>query len=103
MRPSNLQVIGNELAIVWQDGSETYLHAEQLREHSPSAENVGEVDILGQRHGGEPARKHPGVGIRAWHAVGNYAIRIEFTDGHRTGIFSWDFLRKLDERLKSKE
>lgn len=28
--------------------------------------------------------------------VGNYAIRIQFSDGHSTGIFSWDYLREID-------
>jgi DUF971 family protein len=31
--------------------------------------------------------------------VGNYALRIVFSDGHRTGLFSWDYLRRIDPRL----
>ncbi len=93
--PLNIQVIGTELAIAWNDGAESYLSAEDLRAASPSAETQGERDILGQRHGGGGPRKFPDVMISGWEPVGNYAIRIDFSDGHRTGIYSWEYLRSL--------
>ena len=66
------------------------LPAELLRVYSPSAEVRGHSDAerilqTGKRH----------VGIDRIEAVGNYAIRIVFDDGHDTGIFSWSFLRDL--------
>jgi DUF971 family protein len=33
--------------------------------------------------------------------VGNYAIRIHFSDGHNTGIYSWDYLREIEPEEKS--
>lgn len=94
--PKNIELIGNELAILWEEGKETYLKATHLRQHSPSAENIGEKDIFGTQYGGEKNKEHSRVQILGWDWVGNYGIQIEFSDGHRTGIFSWDYLQKLE-------
>ena len=74
-------------------GDETAtLPAELLRVYSPSAEVRGHSDAERVLQSG---KKH--VGIRQIEAVGNYAIRIVFDDGHDTGIYSWVFLRDLVE------
>jgi DUF971 family protein len=96
--PRDLQIVGTFLAVTWEDGTESFLSGEYLREHSPSAENMGEVDILGQRWGGDGPRRFPGVGVAGLERIGNYAVTMEFTDGHRTGIYSWDYLRGLADR-----
>ena len=93
--PKQIQLIGNELAIIWPDGREDYLDGEFLRANSPSAETMGEIDVLGNRWGGDGSRVFPGVTIQNFQHVGNYAIRPVFSDGHQTGIFSWTYLRKL--------
>lgn len=95
--PRDLQIIGDFVAITWDDGREQCLRAELLRELSPSAENMGEVDILGQRWGGDRPRRFPGVTVTGLSRVGNYAVTFEFSDGHRTGIYGWDYLRAMDE------
>lgn len=96
--PEDLQLIGAELAIRWADGREDYFTGEFLRQHSPSAENVGEKDIFGNQYGGNGPREFPGVTIEGWQYQGNYAVRFDFSDGHRTGIYSWEYLRKLGEK-----
>ena len=93
--PANIQLIGQEIAIVWADGVESYFGFEQLRAASPSAETQGERDIFGQQYGGQGPKKFPGVQVLGWEQVGNYAIRFDFNDGHRTGLYSYDYLRKL--------
>lgn len=93
--PANLQLIGQEVAIVWDDGQESYLTFEKLRAASPSASNQGEQDILGNRYGGDGPKQFAGVTVIGWERVGNYAIRFDFSDGHRTGLYSFDYLRKL--------
>ncbi len=80
----------NLLEIDFDDGSAISLPAEFLRVESPSAEVQG--------HG--PGQKiivagKQSVGITAVEPTGNYAIRIVFSDGHDTGIFSWDYLLTL--------
>ena len=72
------------------DGSRFELPFEFLRVHSPSAEVQG--------HGGEggtlPVGKQD-VAITGIEPVGNYAVRIRFSDGHDTGLYSWDWLHSL--------
>lgn len=81
------------LEIDFDDGQSFILPAELLRVESPSAE------VQGHGPGGKtlvPGKRN--VGIAGVEAVGNYAIRIRFDDGHDTGIFSWTYLRELGER-----
>ena len=93
--PVNIQLIGQEIAIVWDDGAESYFTFEKLRAASPSAANLGETDIMGNKYGGDGPKKFPGVEVTGWAQIGNYAIRFDFSDGHRTGLYSYDYLRKL--------
>jgi DUF971 family protein len=93
--PVNIQLIGDEVAIVWDDGAESYFGSERLRAASPSAETQGERDILGIQYGGDGPKKFPGVRVLDWEQIGNYALRFDFSDGHRTGWYSFDYLRKL--------
>ena len=93
--PQNIQLIGNEIAIHWPDGNEDFFDVAFLRKHSPSAENVGEPDIFGKVHGGNPQSEYSGVTVTGWDFVGNYAIRFTFSDGHNTGIYSWKYLKEL--------
>ncbi len=100
MRPAkNMQIIGHEVALLWEDGAEHYLTGEYLREESPSAENKGETDIFGVLHGGDGPRRFPGVTVTGWKFVGNYAVAFEFSDGHKTGIYSWDYLRRIADEF----
>ncbi|MBH53686.1 MAG: hypothetical protein CMI18_05000 [Opitutaceae bacterium] len=99
-RPKGVQIIGQEIAILWQDGEEDYFPMAFLREFSPSAENIGEMDILGNVHGGTGPQKYPGVTVQSWGFMGNYAIRFDFSDGHDTGLYSYDYLIGLREHLK---
>ena len=99
--PKQIQLIGNELAIIWPDGREDYLNGEFLRANSPSAENKGEVDVLGNRWGGDGPRVFPGVTLTDFQRIGNYAIRPRFSDGHQTGIFSWVYLLELGRKSRA--
>jgi DUF971 family protein len=99
MKPKDVQLIGTELAIVWEDGSESYFPSEFLRKHSPSAQNIGEKDIFGQQYGGDGPKAFPGVTIQGWEFRGNYAIRPIFSDGHSSGLFSWNLLKELEAEL----
>lgn len=100
--PKEIQIIGTELAIRWRDDREDYIPVERLRAASPSAENVGERDILGQIHGGTAQTEFPGVEVRNWRQVGNYALQFTFSDGHQTGIYSFRFLQQLSDALDGK-
>lgn len=93
--PTNIQIIGQEIAIAWDDGTESFFSFEKLRAASPSASNMGERDILGNQYGGGGAKNFPGVQVLGWERVGNYALRFDFSDGHRTGLYSFDYLRQI--------
>ena len=95
--PTRIDVIGNTLALYWPNGEESFIEAPLLRTHSPSAENKGETDIFGKVSGGQEKTEYPNIKILKVSPIGNYAIRILFSDGHSTGIFSWDYLRQLEK------
>ena len=92
--PKDIQLIGDEVAIAWADGAETFVRQDELRRMSPSAETQGERDLFGNQYGGA-RREYRGVRVTGWERIGNYAIRFEFSDGHGTGLYSYDYLRTL--------
>ena len=96
--PAHIELVGNEVAIRWSDGVESYFTGEFLRAASPSAENTGERDVLGWQIGGDPRTSFPGVTVVRWERIGNYAICFEFSDGHRTGLYTYEYLRRLHDR-----
>ncbi len=95
MTPQRIELIGGEVAIIWSDGSEQYIPMEKLRAASPSAENTGERDLLGKKIGGTDQKTFPGVTVKDWRMVGGYAIQFDFSDGHNTGLYAFDFLKAL--------
>lgn len=98
MRITDLQIIGHELALKWEDGGESYIPLETLRRACPCAGCQGEMDILGQRHHGPEIPLTP-ASFRLLRAqpVGGYAVQPTWADGHNAGLFSFDYLRKLGE------
>lgn len=94
-RPNNIAAVGNEIAIVWDDGTESFIAMDRLRALSPSAENIGERDLLGVQYGGTDRKDFTGVTVTGWHIIGGYAVQFDFSDGHDTGIYSFDYLRGL--------
>ena len=93
--PKNIQAIGDEIAILWDDGKESFFKMENLRAESPSAENKGESDLMGNKIGGTDQTSFPGVKITNWEIIGGYAIQFNFSDGHNTGIYSYELLLEL--------
>ncbi len=101
--PRSIQAIGNEIAILWEDGTESFYPMETLRAASPSAENRGEQDLLGNIIGGTDQKEFPGVTVTGWVPVGGYAVQFHFSDGHQTGLYSFDYLRGLAEALEKRK
>lgn len=84
--------VSRALEVAFDDGASFRLPCEYLRVESPSAEVQGHGP--GQRVL-VPGKKH--VNILAIEPVGNYAVQLQFDDGHATGIYSWSLLRALGE------
>ena len=92
MTPSTIKLHKKSavLELGYADGTGAHLEAELLRVYSPSAEVRGhgvgqEVLQIGKRY----------VAVEAIEAVGNYAVRLTFDDGHNSGLFSWETLYDL--------
>jgi DUF971 family protein len=86
----NLHQHSRMFDIAFDDGRAFSMPVEYLRVHSPSAEVRGhgpgqEVLQVGKRD----------VNIQAIEPVGMYAVKLVFTDGHDTGIYSWEYLYDL--------
>ncbi len=81
------------LELVYKNGSKVSLAAEYLRVFSPSAELRGHA---GDKHK-FPAGKAR-VAITHVEPQGNYGIKLHFSDSHRTGIFTWQYLMQLGNK-----
>ena len=84
---------GRLLAVAFDDGRRFDLPAEYLRVTSPSAEVQG--------HAPHERKTVPGkrdVAIREIVPTGNYAVRLVFSDGHSSGIYTWTYLAELGDQ-----
>lgn len=98
MRPVDLQVIGTELAIRWDDGSESYIPLSRLRRHCPCATCAGEKDVFGNLYKGPDRPLTPqSTVLRDINPVGGYAVQPVWGDGHNTGLYTFEQLRRLGE------
>ncbi|HMN95873.1 MAG TPA: DUF971 domain-containing protein [Phycisphaerales bacterium] len=90
------------LSIEWSDGRRSFYPIAHLRRHSPSAD----ARQLRAELASNPLTVLPASASRRGadgpltaldaELIGNYAVRIVFSDGHRTGIYSWSYLREID-------
>ncbi|MBZ9937904.1 DUF971 domain-containing protein [Mesorhizobium sp. BR1-1-16] len=78
------------LSVAFDNGSAYTFSAEFLRVTSPSAEVQGHTPSQRQTVPGKID-----VAIRSIDPVGNYAVRLNFDDGHHTGLFSWKYLAEI--------
>jgi len=99
MRPLDLQPIGNELAIKWADGSESFITLEALRRACPCAGCKGEMDIMGNLYKGpEQTLTAKAFELVKLVNVGGYAVQPVWADGHNTGIYSFDYLKRVADQ-----
>ena len=80
-----------ELVAAFDDGTSGAVDYVRLREESPSAE------VQGHGSGPKPVQAPVPSDIKVERAepVGRYALRIFFSDGHSSGLYTWDLLRRL--------
>jgi DUF971 family protein len=96
LQPSRIEVIGQELALAWNDGRESFVALEKLRRACPCAACGGEPDVMGNVD-----RPHVSYGphsfeLRDFRLVGGYALQPVWNDGHDTGLYTFRQLRSLD-------
>lgn len=101
MRPVDLQVIGSELAIKWEEGKESFIALEALRRACPCAGCMGERDVLGNLHKGPEQSLSPrSFQVVRLGTVGGYGIQPVWGDGHSTGIYSFEYLDRILRNLQ---
>lgn len=88
-----LDRLTRRLSLRYEDGRQFELPCEYLRVHAPSA------DVSGLQPKLEVYKES--VNIDQLEPVGSYALRIFFDDGHKSGIYSWDYLTELAENQSS--
>ena len=104
-RPEHLDLQKDRgLTVRWRDGSTSFYPVAYLRRLSPSAEARSMREELESN----PLAVLPSSAVSdgpltavGADLVGNYAIRIRFSDGHDTGIYSWVYLREIDPQRGS--
>jgi DUF971 family protein len=102
LEPTNIQQIGNELAIHWNDGMESFLDLQYLRRACPCAACGGEPDVLGNIIRPSVSYSDNSFELRGFQIVGGYAVQPRWADGHETGIYSFQYLRRIAQPLTSK-
>ena len=96
LEPKNIEQIGNELAIQWSDGSESFFPLRFLRSACPCAACGGEPDVLGNVVRPEVAYSDRSFELAGWSKVGGYALQPTWGDGHNTGLYTYQYLRRID-------
>lgn len=107
-QPQSVDVsLSQGVTIVWIDGRQDHFSIASLRAACPCA-TCADLHHTGDRSTAVPppeARPNPlqifkptGSRLLAVHPVGRYALQFEFSDSHKTGIFTWEYLRELGDR-----
>jgi DUF971 family protein len=94
VQPANVELREDStaLAVTWPDCGTRLLGAETLRRASRAASEVR------RRIEGIELAIPPGLHVSAVEPIGNYALRLSFSDGHDRGIYPWSYLRELTEQ-----
>jgi DUF971 family protein len=106
--PKSVDVsLSQGVTIVWNDGREDRFSIASLRAACPCA-TCADLHHTGDRSTAVPppdAKANPlpmfkptGASLLAVQPVGRYALQFEFSDSHKTGIFTWEYLRELGGR-----
>lgn len=103
LEPTNIQQIGHELAIQWNDGTESYFKLEMLRRVCPCAACGGEPDVLGNIARPLVSYNEKSFELTGFQVVGGYALQPRWADGHNTGIYSFTYLRRLSQSSRAQD
>ncbi|MGH9486418.1 MAG: gamma-butyrobetaine hydroxylase-like domain-containing protein [Terriglobales bacterium] len=102
-QPSSVDVsLTQGVTIAWSDGLSSHYTVPQLRAACPcatctDAHHTGDRSTAVAAPGSElfPMFKPSGATLTGVQPVGRYALQFEFSDGHKTGIFTWEYLREI--------
>ena len=97
LHPLRAEVIGEEFAIAWSDGAESFIPLDLLRRNCPCASCGGEPDVMGNVERPQVSYGAHSFEMRGFRHVGGYALQPEWNDGHNTGLYTFRQLRALGE------
>jgi len=98
MVPKQIKIKKENLFIKWDDESESFIKLKYIRDECPCANCKGETILLKTYKPVKPSSTNPEMYlVKDIQTVGGYAIQITWKDDHNTGIYTWEYLRKLDE------
>ena len=98
MSPKQIKIADKtKLNIKWDDENESSIDIKYLRDECPCANCKGETILMKTYRPAKKGELPPeAYKIKNIEPVGGYAIQITWKDGHNTGIYSWEYLRQLD-------
>ena len=105
-KPQKLELISDEvLSVIWDDGHQSVYFAKDLRKKCPCAQCEQEKKkACTEQSRSEKGKKSSlpvisvslkNVQIKGWQRIGRYAIKFFFSGGHRTGIYTYEYLRSI--------
>jgi DUF971 family protein len=89
-------LVGNELALVFDDGFEAYLALPMLRRACPCAACQGEPDAFGRIVRPRVEHGPKAFDLVKFEQVGGYALQLHWGDGHSSGIYTYEYLRRIN-------
>ena len=97
MKPVQIKLVEKKILLIkWDHNLESKIGLKYLRDECPCANCKGETILLKTYRPPKPNMLSPEMyKIQNIQPVGGYAIQVRWTDGHNTGIYSWDDLEKL--------
>lgn len=99
MKPKQIKILNKDsIYIKWDNDKETNISLKYLRDECPCANCKGETILLKTYRPPKLNISTPEMyQVKNLELVGNYAIKINWKDGHDTGIYSWEYLSQLQE------
>ena len=95
------QLSKSELSVTWNDGHHSIFTMQTIRDGCPCAGCKGESVLFHSYVPPDPERNTPGrYDLKGVEAVGGYALKFSWGDGHDMGIYTWEHLRSLCECLE---
>lgn len=106
LTPLSLQLVRDDLAIVWSDDRNDRIPVRDLRKHCPCATCKVARDEAAAKPSAatllpvlSAAEARP-LKLTGMQPVGNYAYAVQFSDGHNSGIYTFEHLRRLGEQQR---
>tara|TARA_Y100001960_G_scaffold323788_1_gene402826 strand:+ start:49 stop:339 length:291 start_codon:yes stop_codon:yes gene_type:complete len=93
-----VNLFANEIAIKWENKTETIMLYKKLRELCPCAFCSGEKDVLGNVYKGEKTIIKDDIKIIKYEFIGHYGLQFYWSDGHKDGIYTLELLKEFSTK-----